>query len=280
MTVTPRPITEREFRLGENPLWDDRRRALFWTDIEAGELWRWTPRDASGTLERVYEGPRVGGFTLQHDGALLLFRETDVAILADPGAGDARSIIPFDDPRCERFNDVICAPGGDVFAGAVGRADDSGGLFHLSRDGRFTELFRNSRFPNGMAFTPDRRWMFYTCSTSHTISRFAFDAATSALSDRQVIHRAAPGQGIPDGLAGDLGGDLWSARYAGSSVLRLRFDGGIVGAIDVPRADVTSVAFGGADQRTLFITTAGGPVYACEPGVAGAPEFRSAIEIG
>jgi D-xylonolactonase len=126
--------------------------------------------------------------------------------------------------------------------------------------------------------------MLFTDSTGATISRFAYDLATSALSQRTIIHRAAdalpPSRGIPDGLTMDLAANLWSARWGGASVLRLRFDGTPLDAIELPTKNVTSVAFGGADWRTLFITTAGGPVYACEAGVAGRPEFRSDIRPG
>lgn len=273
-TTQPRPISRQEFALAENPLWDPGRARLLWTDIDAGTLWQWRPGDTEARC--LYEGPRVGGFTLQPDGALLLFRETDVALL-EPGA-EPRVLVPFEDPRCERFNDVIAAPDGSVFAGAIGRDDDAGGLFRLAIDGQLTELFRDTRIPNGMAFSRDRRTLFYTCSTSATISRFALDPETSTLADRRVIHRAAPDQGTPDGLAIDADENLWSARWGGRRIIRMTAEGDIEGAIDLPVDNVTSAAFGGPELEAMFITTAGGPLFVCEPGVAGRPEFRSNIQ--
>jgi len=62
---------------GENPLWDEIDQCLYWTDIPAGRLFR---LDAvSGEWQRIYDGPLVGGFTLQEDGNLLLFRDHDIA---------------------------------------------------------------------------------------------------------------------------------------------------------------------------------------------------------
>jgi D-xylonolactonase len=274
VSVTPRILVDREFVLGENPLWDERRSLLLWTNIDAGELWRCGLDGARA--ERFYEGPRVGGFTIQDDGRLLLFRERDVALIDDDG--DVEPIISFEDPQCERFNDVFGAPDGSVFAGAVGRTDTSGGLFHLSRDGAFQLLFRDSKFPNGMAIITDRRTLFYTCSTSGTISRFDLVPDPASISNRTIIHRSGEGQGIPDGLTIDTDENLWSARWGAGKVLKLGKGGDVLDEIAVPTSRVTSVAFGGPDRRTLFITTAGGPVYACDPGPAGIPEFHSRID--
>ena len=273
MSITARILVDHQFILGESPLWDDRRSLLLWADIEAGELWRCGPNGQHA--ERFYEGPRIGGFTIQDDGRLLLFRETDVALIDDKGR--VESILPFEDPQCERFNDVFAAPDGSVFAGAVGRTSTSGGLFHLSRDGVIRNLFRDSKFPNGMAISPDRRTLFYTCSTSRTISRFDLDPADAAISNRTIIHRAGDADAIPDGLTMDTDQSLWSARWGGANVIKLSPAGALLDEISLPTLNVTSVAFGGPGWRTLFITTAGGPVYACEPGVAGIEEFRSRI---
>ena len=50
--------------LGENPLWDDRKACLYWTDIGGGTLHRY--KDARHEI--IYRGDnhseKVGGFTL------------------------------------------------------------------------------------------------------------------------------------------------------------------------------------------------------------------------
>lgn len=43
---------------GENPLWDDRRGVVFWTDIPAGRIFRW--ERATGRHEMIYSGETVG----------------------------------------------------------------------------------------------------------------------------------------------------------------------------------------------------------------------------
>jgi sugar lactone lactonase YvrE len=68
-----------------------------------------------------------------------------------------------------------------------------------------------------------------------------------------VREDAAPGK--PDGIAEDTDGNLWSARFGGGAVVRIAPGGRVTGIVRVGATQVTSCCFGGADMRTLFITT-------------------------
>ena len=86
----------------------------------------------------------------------------------------------------------------------------------------------------------------------------------------------------------DANGDLWSARWDGACVIHCDGQGVPKAHFDLPAQCVTSVAVGGADYRDLYVTTAGGDeratkgagagaLFKLSVGVAGRPEFRSAI---
>ena len=68
--MEPRIVADYACLIGENPLWHAAEQRLYWTDISGGTL---PLHPATGKHEQVYEGESVGGFTLQADGALLLF---------------------------------------------------------------------------------------------------------------------------------------------------------------------------------------------------------------
>ncbi len=69
--MKPELIADYACITGENPLWHPMEQRLYWEDIPRGRLFRYDP--ATGYHEQVYEGDVVGGFTIQADGALLLF---------------------------------------------------------------------------------------------------------------------------------------------------------------------------------------------------------------
>src|SRR5215475_4291942 len=69
--MQPEVIADYACEIGENPLWHPIEKALYWCDIPRGRIFRYVP--ITGEHEQVYEGEIVGGFTIQADGALLLF---------------------------------------------------------------------------------------------------------------------------------------------------------------------------------------------------------------
>lgn len=270
--------------LGENPLWNPADGSLCWTDITGGTLHR--IQLAGGKHEIIYRGLPVGGFTLQSDGTLLLFRVNDIALLHPDGRVEV--ICGFADEGAARFNDVIADPQGRVFAGTIGCTDTSGGLYRVEHDGSMTLLFRGTGVSNGMGFSPNLRTFYWTCSTRRRICAFDYDRASGALTGERVFYQAGDDEGIPDGLTVDRDGNIWSARWDGFAVVQHAPDGRLLQKFRFPVAKVSSLCFGGPSLEDCFVTTAGGlpgsdtadgSVYHWLTGVKGVPEFRSGIVI-
>ncbi len=269
---------------GENPLWNPDDQRIYWLDIEAGRIFRADHR----TLEHecFYEGPVVGGFTLQADGSLLLFEVDRIARLDRDGR---RQVLAEGiEPDMARFNDVIADPEGRVFAGTIGKTSTAGGLYRVELDGRVTCLFKETGIANGMAFTGDARHFYWTCSTTRRIFRFAYDRASGTLGERELFHQATEPNDTPDGLTLDEHDRVWSARWGGHCVLRLGVDGEVAERIAMPVERVSSVAFGGPDLDSLYVTTAAGApggtgddgtLYRTRVGVGGRPEHRSRVRL-
>ncbi|MBP6506355.1 MAG: SMP-30/gluconolactonase/LRE family protein [Opitutaceae bacterium] len=267
MTTKPsaKQLVQIRCQLGENPLWDAQRQTLFWTDIVAGELHAW--HEPTAMTKRVYEGPTVGGFTLEADGALLLFRINDLARF-NPETGECRPVRTFTDEGTERFNDVMADGAGRVYAGTIGRTKASGGLFRFDPDGSVHPLFRGTGVSNGMGISPDGQTFYWTCSTTNHIFAFDYDAATGNLSNRRIFYAAdTEDEGTCDGLCVDVNGTLWSARWDGHRIRQHAPDGKVLSEISVAASRVTSCCFGGADGKKLFITSARGET---DPGYSSA----------
>jgi D-xylono/L-arabinono-1,4-lactonase len=264
-STPPRPLrllAATRCALGEGPLWDERRQTLFWSDIDGGELHAWhRPSEAT---RRIYQGPPIGGFTLEADGALALFRVNDIARF-HPENGQVLDAREFKDPGMRRFNDVRADSRGRIFAGTIGVDATSGGLFRFDPDGTSRLLFRDTGVANGIGFSPDGGTLYWTCSTTGRIFAFAYDEATGSLSRRRVFYHCTPDEGVPDGLCVDREGGVWSARWDGFAVRRhAPADGRVTETITLPVARPTSCCFGSAGDDRLFITTARRPDEAPE----------------
>ncbi|HEY4105764.1 MAG TPA: SMP-30/gluconolactonase/LRE family protein [Polyangiaceae bacterium] len=281
----PEPVANYHCKVGENPLWDERERRLYWEDIESNRLFR--VDHESREHECFFTGDSmIGGFSFQEDGSLLLFEADRISVLTKQGAH--RVLVSGIDADMRRFNDVIADPEGRVFAGTIGKTDQSGGLYRVDLDGTVTPLWKGTGCANGMSFTSDLSRFYWTCSTTRIIYVADYDRATGTLSNRKPFYRAPPEEGTPDGMTIDEAGELWSARWGGSSLLRIAEDGTIKQKIEFPVTRVSSAAFGGPDLRTLYVTTAGGKVtddaldgtlYRLEVPVPGRLEFRSRIRL-
>jgi len=273
------PLRTPDFALAENPLFNERNGTLYWTDIDAGELWA---RPTSGAATRIYEGPKVGGFTLERDDALILFRETDLARF-DPVAGEVRSLADFHEPGTERFNDVAALPDGSALAGTIGQETTRTRLHSVRRGEAGITLTpisgTDTRISNGLALSPDHTAIHWTDTTNAVIARFAL--GPGGPSQRiDLIHTADENAGFPDGLCADDRGNLYSARWAGGQVAVYSPAGDRLGSVTVPGvANVTSACFGGTDRRTLFITTAGGPLYQATMPIPGPTDQRTALAV-
>ncbi|EQD55026.1 SMP-30/gluconolaconase/LRE domain protein, partial [mine drainage metagenome] len=84
-------------------------------------------------------------------------------------------------------------------------------------------------------------------------------------------------RGRPDGAAVDCDGCYWSALYEGSRLNRYDPAGRLIGEFPLPARCPTMPAFGGADLKTLYVTTAkaadgsGGGLYALQVEIPGLP---------
>lgn len=271
---------------GEGPLWHPEENAVYWTDIETGRLFRLDV--ATGEHETVYQGPRVGGFTIQADGSLLLFRDKgniikfkdgklgDVIIEEIPGVGTGR------------FNDVFADPEGRVYCGTLGSENDR--LFRLDKDGSLTLLLEGLGCSNGMGLTGDGKQLYFTDTKDRSIYVFDYNRATGEITNQRTFLDNTGGNGGPDGMTVDDEDHIWSAKWGGRCVERYSPDGKHVEDIEVPTPNVTCITFGGPNYDHVFITSAGGQdkekngphagaLFGGKTKFKGRPEFRSKIRI-
>ncbi|MGY4398949.1 D-xylonolactonase [Sphingomonas sp. UYAg733] len=271
-------------QLGEGTCWSPRDQALYWVDILApalnrlsltdGAITRWAMPEPLGWVVRRSAGGLIGGF-----------RSGVAEIDLDPVA-----IRPIVDPEPNfpgnRINDGKADAQGRIWFGTMDMAEqaDSGSLYRLDTDRRWTRLDKGYRVPNGPAFSIDGQWLYHSDTARQTIHRFALHDDGS-VSDRQPFIRFEEADGYPDGMTVDAAGGLWVAHWGGSRISRFAPNGTLDRAIALPARQITNMAFVGERLDRLFVTSAAtglpqsefdGALFEVETGSIGLPTHEFA----
>jgi sugar lactone lactonase YvrE len=247
-------VTNDRAALGESPLWSPREGALYWIDTRGPTIMRL--HLASGERRTWGLPSTVGAIALRRVGGLLLATKHGVATLDADG-----TFALLHDPEPElpahRLNDGKVDRAGRFWFGTM--EDDArtptGRLYRYDADGTSSAHDEGFTIPNGQAWSPDNRRMYCADSRRSTIYVYDFDLAGGTLANRRVFVRTPDGDGFPDGATVDAQGYLWSARINASAIVRYAPDGSEDRRVTLPMSRPTSVAFGGPDLCTLFVTT-------------------------
>jgi sugar lactone lactonase YvrE len=249
--------------LGESPIWHPREQVLYYCDIAGRRLQRYDPRHAE--LRHWEFDTELASLAPRLDGTLLLAMRDGLWVF-DPVSG-TRSMVakaPYD-PTRERFNDGKADPQGRFWVGTIfePREPALASLYCYTR-GQCATKVRDLTVVNGLAWSPDGRTMHWSDTRAHAIYAADFEAATGGLSRKRVFAsfaRKPPGPsldgygGRPDGAAMDVEGCYWVAMFEGQRLLRLSPTGSVLREVHLPVRCPTMPCFGGADLKTLFITT-------------------------
>jgi sugar lactone lactonase YvrE len=262
--------------LGEGVTWDADSDTLLWLDVDGCVLHRLAAgsRHTSTPLERTTSVvvPRRGG-------GFIAVAGREVVALDDRGAfGDVIATLPAEGDG--RANDGRVDPHGRLWVGTVDRSGaNRAGLFCVDESGAVTQTLSGRALSNGIDWSPDGRRCYHADSLLRRIEVLELDEQGFP-TGAEVF---ATFSEMPDGLTVDEDGGVWVALWDGGGLRRFAPDGRFDRALPVDGGWITSCAFGGADLRTLYITSANadldadthrrmphaGSLFAAEPGVGG-----------
>ena len=269
--------------LGEGPRWDAVRRRLVWVDIERHEVHFFDP--AAGEDRRFVLDDRVGAAVPTEGDAVLVALAHRLALMQPDGTLDELVSIPHGRHEM-RLNDGACDPAGRFWVGSMTLDHEhAAAVLYRYEQGALERVLDGITLSNGIGWSPDGRLMYYVDSLAYGIDVFDFETDSGRISGRRPFVDLAPGAGVPDGLTVDDDGCVWLALYGRGRVHRYRPDGELDGEVTLPVTNVTSCGFGGADGRSLFVTTAtqelapdelareplAGSLFVAEVGVSGPP---------
>jgi gluconolactonase len=260
----------------EGPVWKDS--ALFFSDVPANILYRWTPGsgqaevflEPSGGIPRNpnFVEPGSNGLALDSEGRLLLCQHgaRRVVRLEDDGRTQTVLADRFEGRRLNNPNDLVCHSSGAVYftdpSYGFAERDASplkeipwNGVYRIAPDRTVALLTKDLPFPNGLAFGPDEKTLYVAVSDASLPRIVAFDVHSDGLlGASRLFFDAIPLlkrglSGSCDGLKVDIHGNIFATAPGGIAVLSPQ--GKHLGMILI---GVTSNCGWGDDGATLYIT--------------------------
>jgi xylono-1,5-lactonase len=250
------PILAAESLLGEGVLWDAGRQTLWFVDIKRERLWHLDPATGSNSFSQA---PGPIGWAIPADNGLVLCGLKDGLYTFDPEtkAFAFLSTVPGETAG-NRLNDACTDPWGRVWFGSMDDGEDNAsGRFYMFDRGAITPAGpAGIAITNGPAVNAQGDRIYFTDTTAQKI--MVADLSPQGVGEARLFADTAAHfpQAFPDGPVVDAEDHVWTGLYHGASVARYSPDGTLVATIAIPARDITKMAFGGADLRTAYVTSA------------------------
>lgn len=250
-------VVRTESYLGETPLWDPARQALYWVNIMDGEVHRF------GCLDEWHQSWVLGAYTA----GLALTGQSDLLLVATQlglVTLNTRSgqITPWagpcwpDQPEI-RPNEARVDPAGRLWLGTTHLNESLAEGVLCRLDGRRVEtVMTGLGIPNTLVWSPDGRWFYHADSARQTLWCYSYDIDSGRIGSGQPCFTVEGQAGTVDGSAMDETGCLWTCLWGQGRIVRLRPDGRVDREIPTPVTNPTSCCFGGPDMKTLYLTSA------------------------
>jgi sugar lactone lactonase YvrE len=240
--------------LGEGPVWRPAENAVWFVDIKECRIHRF---DVAAGTGKSWSAPEQPGFIAPIASGGFLCGLKNGLHRFDPATGAFTFFCVVEPERAgNRLNDGFVDAKGRLWFGSMddGESESSGALYRLTEQGCL-RCDAPYVITNGPAMSPDGRTLYHTDTLSRTI--YAFDVAEDGgLSNKRVFVNIEKSGAYPDGPTVDAEGCLWTGLFGGWCLERYSPQGKLLQTVSFPCANITKAAFGGADLRTLYVTTA------------------------
>jgi sugar lactone lactonase YvrE len=237
--------------LGEGPVWTDG--ALWFVDIKKRKIYR-----LRGEERRCWDAPEPIGFLLPVESGGFVAGLQSGLHGFDPESG-AFSLVAEIEPELpgNRLNDGVVDPSGRLWFGSMDNKEEApSGRFYCFEG----EEVRDAGLPpvaitNGPAVSSDGRTLYWVDTLAQTIHASEI-GEDGRLGESRLFAKIGEKEGFPDGPTVDSEGCLWIGLYFGWEARRYSPAGELVERVAFPVSNITKLAFGGEDMRTVYATTA------------------------
>ncbi|MGX5819301.1 SMP-30/gluconolactonase/LRE family protein [Chitinophaga lutea] len=229
----------------EGPAADEQGNVYF-TTLSGGVIWKVDP---AGSLSEWARSECPNGQIILPGGDHLVCDSRTGAIrrFSATGVFMRDETIGIDTP-----NDIVADRSGRLFFS--GSVRHTGKVFCLDADGKRREICGGLDYPNGLALSPDGRWLYVAESYRNRILAIPTDMPEEGFREVATLPEhisGRPENNLPDGLAVDTEGNIWIAHYGMAAVQVIGADGEWKRAIAMPMPLVSNLTW---TQDGLIVT--------------------------
>ena len=262
----PQPLF---FAFIEGPVWIASRGRLFFSDNASGPERIWAVAPPFTTPEVFMPNSGSNGLAVDNDDQLLLADQANRRVTrVDSASAAALGVLHGNGSY--RPNDLILRSDENLYF----TDPDTGGrgFYRLSPAGELSGPFSQSNTenapgaPNGVVLSPDENSLYVGDVNQRFVSRLPLLADGAIDTANAEVFVRTQGDTV-DGMAVDCAGNLYVGTATGVEVYSP--DASFIGT--VPTGYSSNATFGGADRRTLFVTSRGELKYVTL-GVPGLPD--------
>jgi len=251
------------FVFTEGPVWDAAKSCLFFSDIPANRMRRWS-KDSGIVIFREPSG-KSNGLTIDKQGRLIACEHANRRVSRTEKDGAVVTIADkYDGKKLNSPNDVVAKSDGSIYFtdppygltaefGNLGQQElPFQGVYRLSADGKsLTLLIDDFDKPNGLAFSPDESLIYVDDTDRAHVRVFDVKADGSIANGNVFAELKGDAPGNVDGMKVDSMGNVYVTGPGGIWI----FDpsGKKLGRIDVPEVSA-NIAWGDEDWKTMYIT--------------------------
>ena len=254
-TTEPKVIWKLKCTLGEGTLWVKEHNSIYFVDIKKKCFFSLNIKNNKKKKYKVNK--EIGFVSHVKKNIFILGLQGELRIQDIKTKKVIKSILIEEDIKLNRINDGKTDPEGNLWFGTMDNLErkiEKGSLYKLDKDLNLIKIDKNYRITNGPAFI-DQYNFYHTDSSKKIIYKIKINKNNKIIS-KKIFKKLYPEEGVPDGMTLDKNKNLWVAHFHGACVSVFNKNAKLIHKINLPAKNITNCAFGGKNNKEVFITSA------------------------
>jgi len=254
-TTEPKVIWKLRCKLGEGTLWVKEHNSIYFVDIKKKKLFSLNIKNKKKKIYKVNK--EIGFLAHVKKNIFILGLQGELRIQDIKTKKVIKSILIEENIKLNRINDGKTDPEGNLWFGTMDNLErkiEKGSLYKLDKDLNLIKVDKNYRITNGPAFI-DQYNFYHTDSSKKNIYKIKINKNNKIIS-KKIFKKLSHEEGVPDGMTLDKNKNLWVAHFHGACVSVFNKNAKLIHKINLPAKNITNCAFGGKNNKEVFITSA------------------------